>query len=251
MAEGKKSFVLYVDSKETWEELTDEQAGKLIKHIYKYVNDENPIMDDQLLNIAFLPIKHQLKRDLKRWESKQKQRSEAGKRSAEIRASKQNEKQRKATTVKSRSTKSTVSVNVNDSVSVSVSDSVIKKEPSCPRNYSDDDYIMSEFIFDRVKAIYPNAKQPNLDKWANTIRLIREYDKLSHKQIQTVFIWANNNSFWQANIRSPEKLREKYEELDIKMQSENSNGTYQQALTPQQQLDSSISETQKYIDSLQ
>jgi len=124
MAEGKKSFVLYVDSKETWEELTDEQAGKLIKHIYKYVNDENPIMDDQLLNIAFLPIKHQLKRDLKRWESKQKQRSEAGKRSAEIRASKQNEKQRKATTVKSRSTKSTVSVNVNDSVSVSVSDSV-------------------------------------------------------------------------------------------------------------------------------
>lgn len=109
MAEGKKSFVLYVDSKETWDELTDEQAGKLIKHVYKYVNDESPEMNDPLLRIAFLPIKQQLKRDLKRWESKQKQRSEAGKRSAEVRST-------KSTTVKSRSTKSTVSV--NDSVNV-------------------------------------------------------------------------------------------------------------------------------------
>jgi hypothetical protein len=68
MAEGKKSFVLYCDQKETWEALTDEQAGKLIKHIFAYVNDENPTIDEPILNIAFLPIKQSLKRDLIKYE---------------------------------------------------------------------------------------------------------------------------------------------------------------------------------------
>ena len=244
MAQDKNSFLLYCDIIATVDKLSDEQAGKLFKHLLNYVNDNDPILNDLLLEIAFEPIKQSLKRDLIKYENRRKTAQENGLKGGRPKNPAKPSKTQKTQSVISKPRKAV-------SVSVSVSDSVIKKEPSCPRNYSDDDYIMSEFIFDRVKAIYPNAKQPNLDKWANTIRLIREYDKLSHKQIQTVFIWANNNSFWQANIRSPEKLREKYEELDIKMQSENSNGTYQQALTPQQQLDSSISETQKYIDSLQ
>lgn len=68
MAENKKSFILYADQKGVFEQLPDEIAGKLIKHIFKYVNDENPISDDLIINIAFEPIKQSLKRDLKRWE---------------------------------------------------------------------------------------------------------------------------------------------------------------------------------------
>ena len=85
MAKGKKSFVLYSDQKELFEALTDEQSGKLIKHIFRYVNDENPTLDDPILKIAFITIKSVLKRDLNKWENQIKQRSEAGKRSAEIR----------------------------------------------------------------------------------------------------------------------------------------------------------------------
>ena len=40
MAEGKKSFILYVDQRGTFNKLSDEQAGKLIKHIFAYVSDE-------------------------------------------------------------------------------------------------------------------------------------------------------------------------------------------------------------------
>lgn len=40
MADNKKSFVLYTDSKDTFEELSDQEAGKLIKHIFRYVNNE-------------------------------------------------------------------------------------------------------------------------------------------------------------------------------------------------------------------
>jgi hypothetical protein len=68
MAKNKKSFILYADQKGVFEQLPDEYAGKLIKHIFQYVNDENPISDDLIINIAFEPIKQCLKRDLQRWE---------------------------------------------------------------------------------------------------------------------------------------------------------------------------------------
>ena len=119
MAENKKSFVLYTDTQGLINQLPDDIAGRLFKHIYAYVNDENPITDELLLNIAFEPIKMQLKRDLVKYEKKREQWSEAGKKSAEQRALiKFNELQRNPTNVKSVATVSTV--NVNDNVNVNV-----------------------------------------------------------------------------------------------------------------------------------
>jgi len=69
MAENKKSFLLYVDVWHTVKKLDDKQAGILFKHILGYVNDENPGLNDFVLEIAFEPIKQSLKRDLKRYES--------------------------------------------------------------------------------------------------------------------------------------------------------------------------------------
>ena len=68
MAENKKSFVAYCDWEETFEELSDEEAGKLIKHLFKYVNDKNPETSDKLTKMCFIPIKQSLKRDLKKYE---------------------------------------------------------------------------------------------------------------------------------------------------------------------------------------
>lgn len=68
MAENKKSFITYCEWQETFIELTDEEAGKLIKHIFKYVNDENPKTDSKTVKLCFIPIKQTLKRDLKKYE---------------------------------------------------------------------------------------------------------------------------------------------------------------------------------------
>ena len=68
MAENKKSFILYCDQKGVWDKLDDAQAGRLIKHIIAYVNDENPVAPDFITELAFEPIKAVLKRDLKKWE---------------------------------------------------------------------------------------------------------------------------------------------------------------------------------------
>lgn len=88
MAEDKKAFVVYADWESQFDLLSDEEAGKLIKHIFSYVNDKNPEFDknDRLLNMAFEPIKKQLKRDLRKYEIIKEKRAEAGRKSAELRA---------------------------------------------------------------------------------------------------------------------------------------------------------------------
>jgi hypothetical protein len=109
--EGKKSFVLYTDQREVFDELSDEDAGKLIKHIFSYVNDENPSTDDQLLKVAFLPIKTQLKRDLKIWDEKKQQRAEAGRKGGIAKSS--NAKQSLANPSNATNDVANLAVNVN------------------------------------------------------------------------------------------------------------------------------------------
>ena len=111
MAKDKKSFVLYADLIHTVRKMPEDKAGKLLLTILEYVNDENPKVDDMVVDLVFEPIKQQLKRDLIKFEQKRVQWSEAGKRSAEVR--KANKDERTLTNVDSRSTDSTVNVNVN------------------------------------------------------------------------------------------------------------------------------------------
>ncbi len=90
MAENKKGFLLYCDLLHTVEKLNDEQAGKLFKHVLQYVNDLNPETEDILLQVCFEPIKQNLKRDLRKYESTCVKRSEAGKKGMEKRWKKDN-----------------------------------------------------------------------------------------------------------------------------------------------------------------
>ena len=114
--QGKKSFVLYADQREVFEELSNEDAGKLIKNIYSYVNDENPETEDKLIRLAFLPIKTQLKRDLKLWEDKKQVRSEAGKKGGLAKASNATNTLAKPSNAKQTLANLAVNVNVNDNV---------------------------------------------------------------------------------------------------------------------------------------
>jgi hypothetical protein len=131
--QGKKSFVLYSDVKDVLDLLPDEQAGKLFKIIVEYVNDNDPETDDALVKLAFAPIKAQLKRDLEKWAGIKVKRSDAGKKSAKVRAE---QKETTLTSVKSvkqtptndqqNATSPTDNVNVivNDNVNVIVNDNV-------------------------------------------------------------------------------------------------------------------------------
>lgn len=75
MAQDKKSVLLYCDIIHTVEELEDDEAGRLFKHYLRYINDQNPVAPDKLTQVVFEPIKQNLKRDLKKWESKSERNS--------------------------------------------------------------------------------------------------------------------------------------------------------------------------------
>jgi hypothetical protein len=110
MAKDKNSFLIYCDIIHTVDKLDDLQAGKLFKHLLKYVNDLNPVADDIVTEIAFEPIKQSLKRDLQKYESIRERNSE-------------NAKKRWNATASDRIPKHTKNAD-----SDSVSDSVISKD---------------------------------------------------------------------------------------------------------------------------
>lgn len=113
MAKEKNSFLLYCDIIHTVEKLDDVQAGKLFKHLLKYVNDQNPTPENALIEIAFEPIKQSLKRDLIKYETIRERNSE-------------NAKKRWNATASDRIPK--VPNNTKNADSDSVSDSVISKD---------------------------------------------------------------------------------------------------------------------------
>jgi hypothetical protein len=128
MAEGKKSFMAYVDWGEIFNQLDDDQAGRLAKHLFAYVNDEDPQSEDAIINLAFTPIKQQLKRDLVKWEERaERSRSNGSKGGRPPKEEKPSgfsglsEKPGKPDTVDV-----TVTVDVDDTVK----EKVIKKKPS-------------------------------------------------------------------------------------------------------------------------
>jgi len=120
MAEGKKSFILYADLLQTAKKLPKDKLGELFLTILEYVNDLNPNPEDILIQVAFEPIKLQLKRDLVRYEVKKERYSESGRaggiKSGEARRSKM--KQNEATLQNASKNEANEAVTVNDTVTV-------------------------------------------------------------------------------------------------------------------------------------
>jgi uncharacterized phage protein (TIGR02220 family) len=129
MAENKKSFILYCDLIHQVEGLTDDEAGKLLKHLLRYVNDQNPCAEDRLTAIVFEPIKQQLKRDLIKWEGKSDVRSETG-RLGGIKSGETRRKQKEANEANEANASKTKQKEANEPVNVTVNDNVNDKYKS-------------------------------------------------------------------------------------------------------------------------
>jgi hypothetical protein len=117
MAVGKKNVIVYTDWISTFELLSDDEAGKLIKHFFRYVNDQDPQPPDRLIEILFEPIKTTLKRDLNKWEVRAERARENGLRGGRPKTENNPEEPTRLFLDE----KKPVSVSVSDSVSVSVS----------------------------------------------------------------------------------------------------------------------------------
>lgn len=109
---SRKSFVLYTEWENTFNRLSNELAGELIKVIFDYVRTgEIPQIDNAVVDGVFSAFQPSIDRNISKYDAAIEQRKEAGKRSAEKR-------KRDATTVESRLRTSTVSDSVSDTLSL-------------------------------------------------------------------------------------------------------------------------------------
>lgn len=74
----KDSFILYTEQKAVIDKLTDEQAGKIIKAIYEYVETDKMPQLDNILDLVITPFKLALDRNKAKYEKVSKVRAEAG-----------------------------------------------------------------------------------------------------------------------------------------------------------------------------
>lgn len=86
--------------------------------------------------------------------------------------------------------------------------------------FSEWDAAFARRMHDDIVAVVPSAKEPSFDAWANDIRLLREQDSRSETEIESLWAWANADSFWRSVLLSPRKLREKWTQLDAKRGSQ-------------------------------
>jgi hypothetical protein len=87
-----------------------------------------------------------------------------------------------------------------------------------------DEIGMSKLLFTLIQSRDPQAKKPDYQKWAVHIDRLIRIDNRGSTEIKEVIEWCQKDLFWQSNILSTEKLREKFPQLLLKMKG-NGNGT--------------------------
>lgn len=98
-----------------------------------------------------------------------------------------------------------------------------KKKDHRPKVFSDDsiEMKMCQYMIKKLRDSYPGAIiPPNLNKWCLSFDRLMRLDGRTVDDIRQVMKWVYQDEFWCTNIRSPEKLREKWDTVYLQMQRE-------------------------------
>jgi len=95
---------------------------------------------------------------------------------------------------------------------------------------SKEDLTCAQWMWNRIVKLYEKAaetdgelvrpKEPNWAAWSNEIRLMCAIDGRTHKQICEMFSRVQRDPFWCRNVMSPSKLREKWDDLVLRLPSQ-------------------------------
>ena len=93
---ANKSFVMYDSWMDMVEDMTEEEAGRLLKAIYAYRKDKNAAPDDRTIRPVFNILRQRFEEDAKAYQEKVEKRAEAGKMGGRPKAKESKSKQTKA-----------------------------------------------------------------------------------------------------------------------------------------------------------
>lgn len=111
--------------------------------------------------------------------------------------------------------------NVTTPLSYSVSYSVTKKKENTKRKNdftpTETEVYLCDLLKKKILENNPKAVVKNGTGWLKETRLMMTKDKRTLEDIERVINFSQNDSFWKANILSMGKLREKFDQLTLKM----------------------------------
>lgn len=88
-----------------------------------------------------------------------------------------------------------------------------------PRIFDDEVYQACNLFADLIEA--NGSKRPTVsDKWLTDMERLHRIDGRSWEQINAAIRWVQNDSFWRANVMSPDKLRKQYDALRLRAQGQ-------------------------------
>lgn len=78
----------------------------------------------------------------------------------------------------------------------------------------------ASLLWSRIQKNNPQAKQPDLAKWAAEMERTIRIDKREEKAVRFLILWSQENHFWKGNILSPAKLRKHFDTLYAQSKAE-------------------------------
>lgn len=225
MAEDKKGFLLYCDTINSIEHLTNEEKGVLFQHLLEYVNDLNPILEDRVLIGVWKHIENQLKRDLKKYEAKVSKSSLAGREGNlkrwnldlyeeykkgvySLEVAENIASGRKGSLPDKPDSGGVAKIADKDNVTVTVNDTVIDKDKVIKKKivYSQAVHECFNYSLNHFpKELHPKKKEG----WLDTLEKLNRIDGYSFDEIKTVIKKTREDPFWSKNFLSINKLRKK------------------------------------------
>ena len=95
----------------------------------------------------------------------------------------------------------------------------IQKPPTIPEQAEH----LAHLLYDLHRQLDPRftTSQKHIEQWAKDIEKLNRIDKRSYEDIESVIRWVKTaGNFWNANIISGSKLREKYPQVFLQMQQQ-------------------------------
>ena len=82
------------------------------------------------------------------------------------------------------------------------------------------DFRLAELLLNLILERKSDFRKPNLQMWAVHVERMIRLDKRTPERIEAIIHWSQRDSFWQGNILSTAKLREQFDQLELKMRKQ-------------------------------
>ncbi|STY45498.1 Uncharacterised protein [Listeria grayi] len=103
-----------------------------------------------------------------------------------------------------------------------------KKDNNTRRNKFDDTHLsLANLLNSLIHQNNEEAKQPDIESWANDLRIMIEQDKRDSEKVKNAIIWSQKDDFWSGVVLSPKSLRKNYDKMAAQ-RNRDSQPTYKQ-----------------------